>query len=306
MRFQAAHRLEVDGIAGSATFAHLGLRSRPRHGAAHKSHRLHSQPRAPHRPPKRATAPTTGRRASHPAGATWIVWVMVLVLLGLGLLVTATRYTRRRRSHRFVAAPDMGRNRTASATVAPRVNPPVEAREEMVEAEPAERRSEGGDRPADGRHAATVAAGGDRVAPEMADHRPDKRADANGSFNLGALLEAQGDLAGAEAAYRHADGCGHAAAATNLGVLLEQQGDLAGARAAYRRAGERGDANGSFNLGVLLEEQGDLAGAKAAYARAGERDQTEVANMARAALLELRRGMQSPSAGGEGGDHHGA
>jgi TPR repeat protein len=96
-----------------------------------------------------------------------------------------------------------------------------------------------------------------------------------------------GDLAGAEDAFRRADDRGDAAAAFSLGGLLAERGDLAGAEDAFRRADERGHVAGVFNLGVLLEERGDLAGAEAAYRRAEERGHGEVAEMARAALLEL-------------------
>ena len=137
------------------------------------------------------------------------------------------------------------------------------------------------------------------------------------AFNLGVLLRA-GRLDGAEAAYRRADERGEAegafylgeharrtgrhgerrarlrrrtprpaAAAFKVGGLLVAQGDLVGAEAAYRRADERGHVAGAFNLGVLLEERGDLAGAEAAYRRAEKRGHGEVAEMARAALLEL-------------------
>ncbi len=91
----------------------------------------------------------------------------------------------------------------------------------------------------------------------------------------------------------------------NLGVLLERHGDPGAAESAFRRAHERGDANGSFNLGGLLEEHGDVAGAKAAYRHADERGHAEVANMARAALLELRGRVTSASVGAEGGGDHG-
>jgi peptidoglycan hydrolase-like protein with peptidoglycan-binding domain len=133
---------------------------------------------------------------------------------------------------------------------------------------------------------------GDAIGAEAAYRRADERGEANGTFNLGVLLEEQGDLAGAEAAYRRADQRGHAAATSNLGVLLEGQDDAIGAEAAYRRADERGEANAAYNLGVLLEEQGDLAGAERAYGRADERGGPKVTQMARAALLELRAGLE--------------
>jgi peptidoglycan hydrolase-like protein with peptidoglycan-binding domain len=133
---------------------------------------------------------------------------------------------------------------------------------------------------------------GDLARAEAAYRRADQRGEANGAFNLGVLLEEHHDFDGAEAAYRRADERGHAAAASNLGVLLEAQGDRIGAEAAYRRADQRGEANGAFNLAVLLEEQGDLAGAEPAYRRADQTGEAKVAQLARAALLDLGSGAQ--------------
>ena len=146
---------------------------------------------------------------------------------------------------------------------------------------------------------------GDLVGAQTAYRRADERGEANGAFNLGVLLEEQHDYAGAESAYRRADERGHAAAAANLGVLLEAQGDPVSAEAAYRRADERGEANGAFNLGILLEEQGDLAGAEPAYKRADQLGQAKVAQLARAALLDLRSGNHYAGAA-RNGDRDGA
>ena len=130
--------------------------------------------------------------------------------------------------------------------------------------------------------------------------------DINAAFNLGVLLEERKDLPAAEAAYRRADEGGHAAASSNLGVLLEGQGDRTGAEAAYRRADQRGEANGSFNLGVLLEETDDLGGAEAAYRRAERSSDVKVAQLARAARLELTSGIGVSGVAHHGGDVHGA
>jgi TPR repeat protein len=69
--------------------------------------------------------------------------------------------------------------------------------------------------------------------------------------------------------------------------MVVEKGNLTGAEAAYRRADDRGHAAGAFNLGVLLEERGDLDGAETAYRRAQQRGHGDIAEMARAALLEL-------------------
>jgi peptidoglycan hydrolase-like protein with peptidoglycan-binding domain/tetratricopeptide (TPR) repeat protein len=112
---------------------------------------------------------------------------------------------------------------------------------------------------------------GDRPGAEAAYRHAAGAGHAGAAFNLGALLLEAGDLAGAEGAFGLADEHGHPDAACNLGVLLEQRGDVAGARLAYQRADERGHAVGAWNLGSLLEQQSDRAGAKAAYERADQR-----------------------------------
>ncbi|MGO9890735.1 MAG: peptidoglycan-binding protein [Solirubrobacteraceae bacterium] len=122
---------------------------------------------------------------------------------------------------------------------------------------------------------------------EAAYRRADQRGDPDGAFNLGVLLEERAHLDEAAAAYRRAIERGNDAAASNLGVLLEERGALAEAEAAYRRADDHGDAIASFNLGVLLEERGALLDAEEAYLRAEGRGERDIANMARAALLDL-------------------
>lgn len=117
---------------------------------------------------------------------------------------------------------------------------------------------------------------GDLEGAIAAYRRGDERGDVNGSFNLGCLLAELGDAAGAQVALQRADERGDGAGASNLGLLLERQGDLDGALAAYRRADERGDAYGSFNLGLLLAGRGDLPGARDAYRRAAHRGGAEV------------------------------
>ena len=134
---------------------------------------------------------------------------------------------------------------------------------------------------------------GELAGAEAAYRRADALGDAAGAFNLGLLLEGQGKLTDAKLAFQRADVRGHAAAACNLGVLLEDQGERAGAEAAYRRADERDDAAGAFNLGGLLEERGELGDAKAAYTRAEQRGDSELAQMARAALVDLGIGIKT-------------
>jgi peptidoglycan hydrolase-like protein with peptidoglycan-binding domain/TPR repeat protein len=124
---------------------------------------------------------------------------------------------------------------------------------------------------------------------EAAYRRADERGDAEGAFALGVLLRDRGALDEAAAAYGRASGRGHDAAAVDLGVLFAEHGALAEAESAFRSAADRGDAAAVFNLGVLLEKRGALAEAKAAYRRAERGNAGEVAEMARAALIDLGR-----------------
>ena len=123
---------------------------------------------------------------------------------------------------------------------------------------------------------------------EAAYRRADERGDASGALKLGALLQKRGSLDEAAAAYGRASDRGNDIAASYLGVLLAEQGAVAEAEAAFRRADERGDAVAAFNLGVLLEGRGALIEAEQAYCRADARDDSEIADLARAALLDLR------------------
>jgi TPR repeat protein len=114
-------------------------------------------------------------------------------------------------------------------------------------------------------------------------------------------------MGAAMAAYRRADQLGHGGAVTNLGVLLAQQGDIAGARDCFRRAEQRGEARGAFNLAVLLEEQGDEMGAMAAYRRAEQLGDPTIADMSRAAAIDVSSQIKRPSpiAVRNGGGHDG-
>jgi tetratricopeptide (TPR) repeat protein len=145
---------------------------------------------------------------------------------------------------------------------------------------------------------------GNGVDAQAANGRADERGHGTAASNLGRLLEEQGGPAEAEAAYVRADkrrGNG----VTGLDVPPEEPGAPDEAEAAYRRAVEQGAAAASFNLGVLLEERGDLAAAEYAYRRAEEHGDEDVANLARAALLHLVRGVEAVGAGSAAGAHRG-
>jgi len=133
-----------------------------------------------------------------------------------------------------------------------------------------------------------LARAGDLAGAGVAFARADERGDPDGAYNLGVLLEEAGDVTGAQLAFRRADERGHALGAWNLGHLLARRGDRAGAKAAYRRADERGYAAGACDLGLLLNQEGDRAGARRAFQRAEELGSPEVAELAHAALQELR------------------
>jgi peptidoglycan hydrolase-like protein with peptidoglycan-binding domain/tetratricopeptide (TPR) repeat protein len=232
-RFQADHGLQVDGIAAGQTFVELRNQAHPG--------RLASRPPNAYRRPTRVPTAAT-LRPSHPTGWPSAGWLVLLAVLGCLTLLAAALYARRRFDHRLTALPETGNTQNQAGEL---------DREEGPSAPP--RVSHG------------------LIGVQPAPSHPDAERDANGEFDLGALLEGRGHLAGAEAAYRRADQLGHAAGACQLGVLLDEQGDLAGAEAAYRRADDRGNIAGAHDLGLVLERRGDLAGAEAAYRRADER-----------------------------------
>ena len=128
---------------------------------------------------------------------------------------------------------------------------------------------------------------GDLEGAVAAYRRADERGDAAGAYNLGVLLEDEGDALGAGEAYRRGDDRGNPQAAYRLGVLLERNGDRVGAKDAYRRADQRGNPAGACGLGLLLMREGDRAGALEALERARERGSGEVADVAKAAMLDL-------------------
>jgi peptidoglycan hydrolase-like protein with peptidoglycan-binding domain len=286
-RFEAAHGLRVDGVAGPQTF--VALRAQP-----HAQRPPEAAMRRPVPAPAAAGGPQAPAAPAHPASrpsATWPALLAALLAAAL-LLFAAAAPTRRRRASRErspedrPAAPAPAADDAAGAF---RLALLREKQNDAAGAEAAYRRADkAGHAGAASNLGVLLEQRRDTEGAEAAYRRADARGDPNGAFNLALLLEEHGDLAGAEAVYRRADERGHAAAASNLGVLLERCGDLDGAGAAYRRADARGDPNGAFNLALLLEEQRDITGAAAAYRRAGRRGPAAVANAARAALRGLR------------------
>ena len=337
--FQAARGLGVDGIAGAQILAYLGNRQQTPHQATRPS-----RPAGSHRPAIRSSRPAAPRKvvpAIRSTGSPSLGLLVLLIALAVALGLSATWLARRRHNRRYADA-DTGANRAprsdpADATVvhpnptpnqtttpAPAITPSpdpgapddadgafthallLEEHGDEMGAMAAYQRADGlGHGAAAANLGVLLEQHGDLAAAEASYRRADQRGDANGAFNLAVLLEEQGDQMRAMAVYQRADRLGHAAAAANLGVLLEQHGDRTAAEASYRRADQRGDANGAFNLAILLEEQGDQIGALRAYQRAEQLGHPEIADMARAAALDLRRQSESPIAVGQGGGHDG-
>jgi peptidoglycan hydrolase-like protein with peptidoglycan-binding domain/TPR repeat protein len=76
------------------------------------------------------------------------------------------------------------------------------------------------------------------------------------------------------------------AEAYGLGVQLAQDRELVAAEDAFRQADEAGHPEAAFELGVLLERKGDRAGAKDAFRRADERGHAGAAFDLAALLLQ--------------------
>jgi peptidoglycan hydrolase-like protein with peptidoglycan-binding domain len=315
--FQAAHGLQVNGIAGPQTIARLQSQARPHHRArprpknpnapSHPARPRPTTPNAPSRQPVPGHAPGNVRHARPQTGSPSAVWWVLLGALGLGLALGAAWFVRERRRPQRVNGliPSSATLTKAHEAAGPdQLTRVPEAQNNVTgEERPDRRADERGEAIGAFNRGALLEEQHDLAGAEAAYRRADERGDPTGAFNLGVLLEARRDVAGAEAAYRRADERGHAAAVTNLGVLLEARHDVAGAEAAYRRADQRGDPTSAFNLGVLLEEQNDLAGAEAAYRRAEERGDGHLADLARAARLDLRGAIRSSGTGREGGGH---
>lgn len=340
-RFQAAHRLPIDGIAHPETFIALTTQFEAVGRVRPATPRGSTRP-APARTtavaPSHLPAPASAGRHQQPSDGSPIAWLATLgFAVAAAVLLIAALYTRRRSgrpdspsaSDGVGAYPIAASNGHQGRGLAESLNghgpePTGRASENGAGADEAFSvgllREEQNDLPgaetayrhADARGHAAAASNlgvlleqrGDLDGAEAAYRRADERGEANGSFNLGMLLEERSDLSGAEAAYRRADERGHGAAASNLGVLLQRRHDLAAAEAAYRRADERGEANGSFNLAMLLEEQGDLSGAEAAYRRADERGHAAAASNL-GVLLERQRDLPAAEAAYRRADERG-
>ncbi len=113
-RFQTAHGLGVDGIAGPQTLARLGNQQptsrrravRPsspvgsRQRANRRPHRQRSRPPTAHRQPGRAPAPGKLLPASHSTSSRSIGLLVLLIALAVALGLSAIWIARRRRAKR--------------------------------------------------------------------------------------------------------------------------------------------------------------------------------------------------------------
>ncbi len=282
-RFQAAHGLHVDGVAGTRTFRELKLVSAPSRPSTHPTTPKRRKTVSPPKPrqtiqpkPRQAIHPKPSqpstRQAARPKTSSWPV---VLVLAGLIVLAALAGgvwlIDRRRRG--LTAAEPSPEERPAEVEQSENAKPSLELGASLLEQ-------------------------GDMAGAERAYRAADERGDAVGASNLGVLLENRGDLTGAEAAYRRADARGSADGAFNLGALLEQRGDLVNALVAYERADARGDRAAALNLGILLERRADYHRALAAYQRAEHSDQSDVVEVARSRAQALALGLSLDTGGG--------
>ena len=313
-RYQAAHGLPVNGVAGPRTIARLHPRPvarPPRHRTARPKSSRPTHPRHRTSVPRRTSHPSTaGQPHGHTATGTSNGWELPAGIAAGGLLLlTGVWYLRRRRGDQPHAAPTNGPSAappeptaTISASPPEAGSPTPEAGSLAPEAESLAPEAAG---------PTPVATPGlpeaDGVPPIRVEdefERAGEHAEAVIAFNTAVSLERQDDRAGARAAYERAERAGHAGAATNLGVMLELDGNVEGARAAYARADRHGDPNGAFNLGCLLDEQGDVAGALDAYERADQRGHAEAATNL-GVLMEVRGNIANARAAYERAEQRG-
>lgn len=283
MRFQAAHHLRIDGIAGRQTFAAL---------RAKRSHALgarRSAKPAAHRPSahsRTAALRVTAPRRKVPRSSVYDFSLVLAAGLGAALLLLAlaalVALLRRHWDRRSTWARDKSTPVARESTPAPVPESTLVPVRESTPA-PVSESTLAPDQ-------STLAPGHSTSAPAPSAPRPRSTSRSGEiAFERAAALEARGDLEGAAAAYLQADRVGHGRAAYRLGILLEEQGELTGAEGAYRRAAQRGDSNGALSLASLLEEHGAVQQAIIAYERAAQLGNAKAAAHL-GALLKRREG----------------
>jgi tetratricopeptide (TPR) repeat protein len=297
-RFQAAHRLQVNGIAGPRTLADLNSHRPVSHQSAPARRAHPGRPRPHthhHRQPPHTPATKTVVPVSHPTSSPRSVLLLGLAVLivVLGLFATLRHRRRREKHDRDLPVTTTGAAAGDPSGIPP-TTPPAPPARELDTADAAFR------------HARMLEQEGDQMGAMAAYLRATRRGHAGAACNLGVLLQEQGKHTAAAAAYRRADALGHGVAAYNLGLLLERSGDQPGAVACYRRADHRGDGGGAFKLAGMLVAQGDPVNALRFYQRAAALGPDEVAEMAREAEAELQPRVQTPIPARTGGGHYGA
>jgi len=313
VRFQIAHGLLVDGIAGPQTLAHLGFGAGPR-----PVHRLTGSARwraaATRVPGIRAALQPRGHGEA--GGWSWLLFALLAGLLAGSVGVVLSHVGRRRRG-RLPSALIATRDRPPASAASPhdrdapslhdRYAPRPDDREAPRPHNPGATCPRVGERADSGEAArlgAVLAQRGKPAAAEAAYRYADRHGDPEAAFQLGVLLAERGDLVGAKTALERGDERGHPRAAYKLGVLLEEQSELVAAQAAYGRADQRGDPDGAHSLGLLLAQRGDLSGAKAALQRAEQHGHPEAARKL-GLLLEERGDLEGAEAAFQRADQHG-
>jgi peptidoglycan hydrolase-like protein with peptidoglycan-binding domain/Flp pilus assembly protein TadD len=303
-RFQAAHGLRVDGVAGPRTFRELKIVSAPTRPSTHPTTPKRRNTVSPAKPrqtiqpkPRQTIHPKpsqpSARQAARPKTSSWPVVLVLAGLIALAALAGGVWLIDRRRRGLTAAAPSLEET-PAEVEQSKDAKPSLELAASLLEqgdmagAERAYRAAdESGDAAAASNLGVLLESQGDVAGAEAAYRRADARGSADGAFNLASMLIDRGKTEEAIAAYERADGRGDAGAAATVGLLLFERGDEDAAEAALTRAAARGHVGSMVNLGVLLERRGDAAGAEAAYHEADVRGSADGAfNLA--ALLEQR------------------
>ena len=319
-RFQSAHRLRADGLAGPGTFRLLrepGLGHKiasPREPARSVRGSDRSTPppvsklRTAHPQRPSSAAPSAPRASGERPGSGGVPWVIILCGLALAvalvlaalLIVRAIRSARRRDGDERPVASAV--ERPAKAVILEETHvATVRDRDQATPQRTATRVHTNGHRAE-----AAAATEGDRTeirpARSQGEHLPES-AGAAGASDPGVLPEVQGNAVDGHAENGRADQRGHGTATSNLGRLPVEQGGPAEAEAAYRRADKRRDS-GATDLDVPLEQPGAPDEADAAYRRAVEQG-AAAASFNLGVLLEERGDLAAAEEAYRRAEEHG-
>ena len=129
-----------------------------------------------------------------------------------------------------------------------------------------------------------------RIASRKLFERGAEGGDARCLCYLGLFCRTQKNSSGALVHYRAADAMGDAEGSRELGILLDRTGDTDGARAALERSRDRGSASGALALGAFLSSSAsDIDRAEEAFRKATEMGHPK-GPLLLADLLEEQRG----------------